>query len=789
MKKTLKLCGLYLLVTLTVALGVIFLVPMSVTANNNEDWDDYVTTAADNHLLDIVGNLMNLHHANITADLAITTGEQTITLNADVALQASDGFADIAVAGDLAVRVNDFATALHLTYLGNTIYVDWNNLHLSVSTTDLIDGLPTILALFGVEFTMPDMSDLDVNAILAMLENYTEADNGNGYDVVLTVAGCDLQLTCDTNFNLQRAVIPDLTIGGATIAGDIALTTYDTTEAITVPDFAYVDVPQLVKLFGDLIPTFNQPFAISGNATLYATENGNPQLDNYLNADLGRLAVATRDGLLDQLAIEIAVNGMGDLFNTTLGGRALDLGAYFNSNNTDGGVYLNFDGLKLFCAKADLADTYAALQNLLGLFIGDDVLQYTNLFYFNDNNDMVFDRAVLTDLMGDLSANDIVTMLNTYLPYLQGLTLTADNVLTITLANDLLTLELRPTADGVYELNIHSYLAAQNREIVAELTLQTVDAFTGEPTDTTGYLDVSDIDDLLNAVNNTVRHQEFAFTGNVKFEVNIIGIKVNKAIPVTILINNTDPERGLVVTAHLALPYDGMTKLMLDSAPDAAGSTQNGTRDVYLYYQQGYIYLYRTEQVKYKEQVGTTLGFIPKYEDRYVAYEKAVKLTMAEFMDDALNWLLKWGFGFSDSIMTQITDAITGSNDNDDPLDYGDIIHGFTNTDGRFDIVLNLGEIAHNPDLKDFTVSVTTATDANGQTTVTAIGVDLQINVGVSMALKTEGNGLTLTTGDGVADITDATNHLADIDRRYTEKPLANGQTYYETIKGVWQAA
>ena len=776
MKKTLKLCGLYLLVTLTVALGVIFLVPMSVSANNNEDWDnDFVAPANDNHLLDIVGNLMNLHDANITADLAITTGGQALALNADVDLQATDGFAEVAVAGDLAVRVNDFATAVHLTYLDNTLYADWNQLHLSVSVPVLIDGLPTLLGWFGIEFTMPDLSDLDVNALLALLENYTETNNGNGYDVVLTVMGCAVQLTCDANFNLTRAVIPDLTIGDTTIAGDITLTTYDTALAIVTPEpvASYVDVPQLIKLFGDLVPTFNQPFMISGSATLFATADGNRQADNYLTADLGRLAVATKNGLLDQLAIEIGLDGAGELFTTTLNGRALDLGAHFNGNNDNGGVYVNFDGLKLFCAKADLADTYAALQNLLGLFVGEDILQYTNLFYFNDNNDMVFNttmlNAIVSDLIGNLSANDIITLLDTYLPYLGGLTLTADNVLTLTLVNDLLTLTLEPTADGAYQLSVHSYLAEQNREIVATLTLQTVDAFTGEPTDTTGYLDVSDIDDLLNAINHTVQHQEFAFTGTV--QVSIIGINID--VPVEILINNTDAERGLVVAVHLALPYSLLTSAILESAPDAAGKTQNGTRDVYLYYQQGYIYMYRTEQVKKTKNL-----FVTEYKG---SYEKAVKLTMTEFMDDAMNWLLKWGFGFSDTIMKQITDAITSSNDNNAPLDYGNIIHGFTNTNGRYDIVLNLGEIAHNPDLKDFTVSVTTAPDANGQAMVTALGLNMQIDVGIKIVLQTKDNGLALTCGNGVADVTTATDWIDNY-------AFPDGETW-QTIKGEWQAA
>lgn len=796
MKKTFKLLGLYLLVTLVVAVGIVFLLPMPVNANS-DDWEDPLPPAPTNHLLDIVGNLMNLTDANIAADLTIDTGDATIAVTANVDLQAAAGFADVMVAGDLGLTLNDFATNLHITYADQTLYADWNNLHLQVSVPALMDGLPTILGLFGVNFTMPDFSELDVNALLGLLENYTETTNDHGFDVVLTVAGCDLELTCDANYNLQRAVIPGLTFGDTTLAGTIDLTVYATPLAVTVPDEPYVDVPQLVNLFTNLMPVFNQPFSIAGNAKLYTTVDGVPQADNYLSADLGRLAVATKAGLLDQLAIDIAVGGQGELFKTVLNDRALTLGAYFNGDTANypdqSGVYINFDGLKLFCAKADLADTYRALQNILSLFVSDDILDYTKLFYFNANNDMVFDATVLQNLMGNLTADDIVPMITKYLPYLQGLTLDADNKLTLTVTDPqggcAVTVTLFPDADGIYHLTVKCNLTEQQRALAADFTLTTLDSVVGVPDDATGYKDVSDIDNLLNAVNNTVRYQEFYFTGTVGVSINLLGKDIPVDVPVEIAINNTDPARGLVVAAHFALPYDNLTSIaignlrLLDSAPSAAGKTQKGTRDLYLYYQQGNIYLYRTEQVKIS---GKWLWSDPVYSG---SYEKAVKLTMAEFTDDALYWLLKWGFGFSDSIMQQITNAVANGGDNNEPLNYGDLVHGFSNTDGRYDIVLNLGEITHNKDLKDFTVSITTADNADGQTVVTAVGLDMQIDVGISIVLETRDNGLQLTMGDGVADVTTATAQMTAIDDRYAAMPLADGQTYYETIKGNWQAA
>lgn len=788
MKKTFKLLGLYLLVTLVVAVGIVFLLPMPVNANS-DDWEDPLPPAPTNHLLDIVGNLMNLTDANIAADLTIDTGDATIAVTANVDLQAAAGFADVMVAGDLGLTLNDFATNLHITYADQTLYADWNNLHLQVSVPALMDGLPTILGLFGVNFTMPDFSELDVNALLGLLENYTETTNDHGFDVVLTVAGCDLELTCDANYNLQRAVIPGLTFGDTTLAGTIDLTVYATPLAVTVPDEPYVDVPQLVNLFTNLMPVFNQPFSIAGNAKLYTTVDGVPQADNYLSADLGRLAVATKAGLLDQLAIDIAVGGQGELFKTVLNDRALTLGAYFNGDTANypdqSGVYINFDGLKLFCAKADLADTYRALQNILSLFVSDDILDYTKLFYFNANNDMVFDATVLQNLMGNLTADDIVPMITKYLPYLQGLTLDADNKLTLTVTDPqggcAVTVTLFPDADGIYHLTVKCNLTEQQRALAADFTLTTLDSVVGVPDDATGYKDVSDIDNLLNAVNNTVRYQEFYFTGTVGVSINLLGKDIPVDVPVEIAINNTDPARGLVVAAHFALPYDNLTSIaignlrLLDSAPSAAGKTQKGTRDLYLYYQQGNIYLYRTEQVKIS---GKWLWSDPVYSG---SYEKAVKLTMAEFTDDALYWLLKWGFGFSDSIMQQITNAVANGGDNNEPLNYGDLVHGFSNTDGRYDIVLNLGEITHNKDLKDFTVSITTADNADGQTVVTAVGLDMQIDVGISIVLETRDNGLQLTMGDGVADITTATDWLDNY-------AFPDGETW-QTIKGVWAKA
>jgi len=163
--------------------------------------------------------------------------------------------------------------------------------------------------------------------------------------------------------------------------------------------------------------------------------------------------------------------------------------------------------------------------------------------------------------------------------------------------------------------------------------------------DEAAYLDLSTIDKLVYAVINTAKLTDFHITTNLKIDMQIASIDkpISMDIPIDVkikLVNNKPQIMAQFGPIPVIAPVN-------NDVHYAFGDTVSGlycglNRILNLYYADGYVYFYRSETVPV---FGSSSGRL---------YEKKLKITLEEFMDDPL-MLLSYGFGFQDIIMNEIT--------------------------------------------------------------------------------------------------------------------------------------
>lgn len=385
-------------------------------------------------------------------------------------------------------------------------------------------------------------------------------------------------------------------------------------------------------------------------------------------------------------------------------------------------VYITFDQMKAYISGDTIGGVIDIVSQMLGLEVS------TNSF---DN------------LMNIISTSTDSSMLSK---------VKVEMLRSIYVSNSLFSavVDLGPLELGLEEFNIldldveYSNLGLQNL-VVKNLKLSniSVDAvniglleFTPiESVDTTGYINLAGVENLLDAVNNTIKFTDYEIDGNVKLQLNILNINFDVKVNGKLKVTDNGLEGKLVLG-----PVPVITGVN-DDAPYIAGNSVDGInpgedRVLTVYLKDNFVYLYRTERVP---------AFLVK--DRI--YEKRTKVHIDTFMSDPLYYLLEYGLGFSSDIMKLIYDAVYKERIN--PLDYSNILTGYSNSGNKYDLSLNMEELLEDPKVQKLDVDVTT-TMYNGNNVVDILGVDLFMPVADGVEITLFSDNLTFINRDVVID-------------------------------------
>ena len=245
------------------------------------------------------------------------------------------------------------------------------------------------------------------------------------------------------------------------------------------------------------------------------------------------------------------------------------------------------------------------------------------------------------------------------------------------LANLAISLDRLNQSISLSATNIYSEYRSEKRNTRVDIQnaiIRPGDYIINAPGDLAGWYDINDINTLADAALNTLGFKDFRIQGTVTLQAISI---INVNIPVDLAIRHDD-NHGISIYAHLNM--GGVPKLNI------AGVTLN-PKQVYIYYQDGYVYLNRREG---KNGDG----------DSY-----QMKLTLDTFMADIAYYLLDYCMNIGPAIM----DLINAPAANPDYMpDASKTVTQFKSNGTSFTVGLDMGVITGNSDLEQMLFTINT---------------------------------------------------------------------------------
>ncbi len=384
-------------------------------------------------------------------------------------------------------------------------------------------------------------------------------------------------------------------------------------------------------------------------------------------------------------------------------------------------AYIRYNNMYVKINGENIKQIVENLCNLLGVETGSGLM---------DN---------IKNLMANTSSDSILSKLS--LNMIQSISLTDSNFsLVADLSNmgfatdvfKLLKLDVVYSETGLSQVTLKD-LTYNNISIgKLDISLNQFEAIGNAPEGE--FIDLSSASDLLEAINNSKEFKDFEIDGSAKLKINVIGINIDWNIPVNAKIKLLENGK---FEASVKIGEIPVVVGVNNDVPFKTGNVSAGDkRMLYIYIKDEMVYIYRTEKVATLSGTKT--------------YEKKMKVHMDTFLEDPLYYLLQYGFGMSDSIMSAINESLNKQRQN--PMDYSNILKGFEASSNYYALTLNLKELAENDQLDTMTLGVRT-TDYNGKPVVSGITLDVFMPVASAVEITIKSDNLNLANIGGTTDM------------------------------------
>ena len=389
-------------------------------------------------------------------------------------------------------------------------------------------------------------------------------------------------------------------------------------------------------------------------------------------------------------------------------------------------LYVDYSGL---CLKIDNSNFNEILYILLEV-LGID----TTKIPFLSEIDLDLDFSQIdTDIASiDLSIEDIINMLKMVKSIKEE-----NNALVITLdggaifgnesAEDLV-ISLHKEGGKINKLVIaNCYLNSElSSKIGATITFNEITEFKHVDT-SKNYIDISGSNELIKAIVNMSNDTDFHVHGSLNVVGNLAGIEIKWNVPFDIYIKAV--AKGKVEIYGVIGEIPTMVGVNND-VPCKFDDTNSGSnRYLYFYYQDDYIYLYRSETIGQFFGSGRT-------------YEKCTKVSVDTFFGDIM-YYVQYCFGFTDTIMNAIIESM--NNPRTEPMDMSNIITSFVVQDNtNFAVELNMHELTNNPDLDKLSLTLGLRQDSEGKNYIGGMTVALNMPLADIFTLYLTSDDITL---------------------------------------------
>lgn len=430
-------------------------------------------------------------------------------------------------------------------------------------------------------------------------------------------------------------------------------------------------------------------------------------------------------------------------------------------------LYVNYDKLKVKLSKPALFE----LANMVGQLLGMDLSFLPNIDQMVENDQ--FDMSNLQQILPSFDTKNPLVMLEslTLIRYEQdsiwvrvdGGKLLGKNIGNI----DIQILLQDGQLKGIAINNCYTGVTETERfDLLIELV-----PFDGVTSisDKEMYMDLSGATGLVKALIHTSSLTSFHITATLDIKMQLLSIKdaITMKLPIDLAISLQSGKPQIMATIGpipVIAPVDNDVPYVFGDTVKGANPGKN--RMLKVYYSDGYVYFYRSEQ-------------IPRFAQSDRTYEKMLKITVEEFLSNPLT-ILSYGCGFQDIVMNEITKAVDKAINRTTPLDMSNILLGFEKIDNTYNLILNLAELANNTDLDTLTLSLSTSLVDNKEY-VTHGSLFVHMPIASSFVLDLNSTDLTLDDIGSNLDFSMLNDFISTYPYKVDEK--------WEASNGEWTLA
>ena len=660
-----------------------------VNPSTVENAPTYVNFAPAFNLINGMYNLFTTPTNTVNLDLSLNKYDENllnnnlVDLNLDISYDINT--TNISVAGNIVENENTHKILLSL--LDSTLYANYNDaIKVSLETENVANLIEFLLDKIGSEEITNILNSLsETTNDLDIVELITNFTNLNNLIKAINVTENCLEITIDLSifnieaeefvllFNFEKTEFLGLKLNNFNISG------YNGSLALTVKSYnpAVINVEEYSKLEYPL-STMQHVFNLINQTKFRLELEGSVK---NINSEI--LPVTINGGLQFDLTDNVENGyGYGEL-------TIVDRSNYTHDLYVD----LKDKNLVLFKYNEDLKGKFKTqsvldLVDLVEQIINEKDEHFMELFgdLINSLGDSGISQIISTGNYGKLLASNIIKDFKT-----DATKLSIDIDASIIGLEDVFTLVVNYSFDDELEYSLIDSLEIKGlnfneEEINFKISLRDFD----ESLETTRliasaeYLDFSDIKLLLAFGINTSKVNDWHLTTQINLALGSISLDKLSKFTVDIKIKNLKGKIKAAVEIN-DLPY----------VPGVNGNPtyySPSNRKVSFYYYNDLIYGYRSENCKTSFLFGKS-GL----------YESYFTSTLDNFLDNAIDYICRFGLSLSDSIMNQINDSGNSGSTSNEPIHYENILTKFSyNSEGEviggksypyFNICINLAEI------------------------------------------------------------------------------------------------
>ena len=624
-----------------------------------------------------------------------------------------------------------YGTKLTITLLDSIIYLDISGAKINVPLSELSN----IITFINNNFNTNLNSDISISSVLS--------DDLNIVDIIFTDIE-NFELTSNILNIRYKDIIADLTFAdvvenvvinynGLTFELNASFTDSLGLENFNKDDYAHYSC--LTNLIESGLNTINEKqYNVSADVDVYR---------NNTQAFDGQITL-TAD-LLD----DIKIGGVGVLTGTNKSSYEVYL------NYLEDYLYVSYNNLKLCASKNSLKDLITIAVQVLGM----DPETLSPILGQIDGN-MQLNTSNLSDFLPSFDINNPLSILK----YIQNFTLTENSFGVVVKGSEInssvsgdkfITVTITHSNGKLQKIEFNNIYTGVSDTEYFDMTIN-FNEFTqvmGMKFPKSSYIDISSSANLLKALVNTTKLTDYHITATADVHINAISIiNVTKTVNLDIRVKNVDKN----VTAMVAITNipvlakvndDKDVASVLEFVSILAGGNTTYSRDLYIYYKDDNIYIYREDY---------------KTSNHSISSKDCVQISTKTFINNIDYYLLEYGIGFSDSIMTEIQASIEKTKNRAEPMDISNVLKEYYFKNNKHNITINMEEVTANTDLKDMTIGISTKNDASTEYKDYLYKLDFVLNMAfasvVSMDIST--NDMQLIDIGQPVDITNALNYI-----------------------------